>query len=91
MIFEVKDNGWGDGITFVEVSDEKIVWGDYYLYINKKGKPISIELCDSKDLACWVNKEPKKYKKIIKASKEVHRGLCLWNENVIIDIELVKK
>ena len=50
--------------TYVEISDEKIEFGGWFLYM-KKGKPISIELCDSLDLEKDVNRSGK-YKKIVK-------------------------
>lgn len=88
MIYKVKDNGWGEGETFVNITNDKIHRGDYYLYINRKGEPRSIELCDSDDLAVYVNRTPKEYKKIIKASQVIHKGMAIYNNNVIIDGKL---
>lgn len=90
MIFKVNDNGWFDGVTFVEVNNETILWGDYYWAFDKKGKPLSIELCDSEDLSQYVCGRRKMYKKIIKASQEIHKGSYWCNDNVVIDFELKK-
>lgn len=29
--YKVKDDGWGNGITFVEINLDKILHGDFYL------------------------------------------------------------
>jgi hypothetical protein len=91
MIFKVKDNGWFDGTTFVEVNQEPIIRGDYYLSLDITGKPISIELCDSEDLAQYIRPKKSLYKKIIKSSQPVHRGSAIWNHNVTIDKNLITK
>lgn len=38
MKFKVYDNGWNEGETLVEVNNDTIQKGDYYLFI---GKPFS--------------------------------------------------
>lgn len=70
MIYEVEDNGWGDGITNVEVNNKTIQYGNWYLAFDKKGNPISIELCDSEYLVKSITNK-KKYKKIIASDREI--------------------
>ena len=87
-IIKVDDNGWGAGETFVEITDEKISRGDWYLSLNKKG--YSIELCDSEDNSKAVNKL-KKYKKIITASQTIDSGEVPYFNIVDIDVNLKNK
>ena len=75
--------------TYVEVSDEKIEFGGWYLYM-KKDKPISIELCDSEELAIEVNKRKNIYKKIIKSSKVLKDRWGYYLNNNMLNVDLGK-
>ena len=72
---------------FVETSNERIAFGDYYLYIGDYS--ISIELqCDRQK-----NITGRKYKKIVKSNQEWHHrsGLQgIYNNNIEFDTELGK-
>ena len=87
--YKVKDDGMGNGIIFVEVNSDKILHGDFYLYI-KNNKPCSIELCDSEILSKEVSKSKYKkgkevYNKIVKSSRKLHGGYIVYNHSIIID------
>jgi hypothetical protein len=75
--------------TYVEISGERIEFGGWYLHM-KKDKPISIELCDSEELAIEVNMRKNVYKKIIKSSKVLKDPWGYYLDNNMVNVNLGK-
>jgi hypothetical protein len=75
MIYEVIENGHK---IYVEVSHDPIQHRDWYLAL---GTQPSIELCDSKELARWVNQQKRMYRKIIKTNQELEDIWCYSNKD----------
>lgn len=88
MKFKVYDNGWNQGETSIEVSNDKIEKGDFYLSIGKTFNPkINTGWCYNTEtpntkLSGSIERcdsvdlanglSPSKYKKIVKSDKNLN-------------------